>query len=473
MTIRHHVHLARFLLEAVTPLSISSGAPDGVFDTALVTDANGLPAIPGASLAGVLRHLFEADHGSEAGDRVFGYQRGNDGHTSPLAVAWGCILDSHGAALEGLALGEHRQRLEQDALLGPLLRNRDNPSVRDRVRIGPRGAAADHGKFDRTVLPAGYRFACELRYISDQDDDPAWPALLALLADPRLRLGGATRAGLGRVAVKRLHSTTIDLAAADGHHRLTALGAAIDAIDTMQAQTVGGESPLPPGWQRLRLHLKARDYWRIGQGRTPLAHYEKTPDALPVSEDRVIWKGHAQARIENAKPLLPASAVKGALAHRVAYYANCLRGSWAGDSDAPEHWDKNDPAHCPEVGELFGYSNDDDQGLAGRVIIDDTWVPAQPVIEQLMHNAIDRFTGGVRDRLLFSEELLWRDSLTLECLIHSAPLSDTALQTLQLALDDLLHGRLPLGAGGGRGHGRFDGRADPALSTDPATTEAP
>jgi hypothetical protein len=80
-----------------------------------------------------------------------------------------------------------------------------------------------------------------------------------------------------------------------------------------------------------------------------------------------------------------------------------------------------------------------------------------------MHNAIDRFTGGVRDRLLFSEELLWQDEMELALLIHTARLGEDARQALRLALDDLISGRLALGAGAGKGHGRFTGTAEPGL----------
>ena len=49
------VHIARFSLQARSALSIGTGGTDGVFDHPIVRDANGLPLIPGTSLAGVLR----------------------------------------------------------------------------------------------------------------------------------------------------------------------------------------------------------------------------------------------------------------------------------------------------------------------------------------------------------------------------------------------------------------------------------
>lgn len=61
--------LARIVVEATTPLTIGSGRSNIMTDSLVTTDVNGLPYIPGTSLAGILKHSFdEAD-----GDRYFGF----------------------------------------------------------------------------------------------------------------------------------------------------------------------------------------------------------------------------------------------------------------------------------------------------------------------------------------------------------------------------------------------------------------
>src|SRR5690606_22899359 len=118
MTNRHStLYIARVVLEAKTPLSISTGTPDGVFDTALVRDANGLPALPGSSIAGVLRHLWQERHGAQSAKRLFGRQEGKNGEPSRVIVSWGALLDSRGRPVEGLLLGEEARRLKEDPLL--------------------------------------------------------------------------------------------------------------------------------------------------------------------------------------------------------------------------------------------------------------------------------------------------------------------------------------------------------------------
>lgn len=475
----HYFHIARFVLEARTPLSIATGSPDGVFDSALVRDANGLPAIPGSSLAGVLRHLYRSIHDEAATRGLFGFQDPDSAHAdngkgSRVQVAWGAIQDSRGRAVNGLALGEQRRGLVKDHLLAPVLAQVDEPVIRNRVRIGARGAAADTGRYDRAVLAAGHRFACELLlWDDDEAEEGEWPRLLKLLRDPRLRLGGATRAGLGRMTLESLYTGSFDLRNPDEAAAYRRLGPNPDDRDGLEKQPSTLLDP-PAGWIGLSLSLQARDFWRIGQGHEPLGQgYDKTPDGLPVLEERVVWEGEDQARRILSLPLVPGSSVKGALAHRVAFYANCLEGKkFAEEVKDPAAWDKSHEIEGSKtVKKLFGYSKhkaeeSEPTGQAGRVFIDDAFVKVEPEsVARLMHNAIDRFTGGVRDRLLFSEELLWQTPVQLECLIDTNGVDTDSRRALRLALDDLLAGRLALGAGGGKGHGRFTGSAEPDLDT--------
>jgi len=487
-----YFHLARFTLEAQTALSISTGSPDGVFDSALVRDANGLPAIPGSSLAGVLRHLFRDATDAERADALFGAEGRDGGHAagqaSRIQVAWGCILNAKGVPVEGLALGEAQQALQADPILEPLLRQREAPLVRNRVRIGHRGAAAATGKFDRAVLPAGYRFACEVSLFDARECPADWGQLLDLLDDPRLRLGGATRAGLGRMALVALATGCFDLTDARGAAAFRALGRGIGDIAGFTASDLSGPArALPDHWKRLDLELTARDYWRIGQGDAPLPRsgprraQEKESDAMPVLEPRVTWPTPTRAEITLAVPLAPGSAIKGALAHRAEFYANCREPvdgpRWADNHPGGlDGWDQpaasddaNDTRHHA-IKALFGFSKEratrgEATGLAGRVFIDDLSIALdQAQVGRLMHNAIDRFTGGVRERLLFGEDLLWRTPIRVSVLVNTRAAKpeqqadlDRGLAALRLALRDLAAGHLAVGAGSGKGHGYFSG----------------
>jgi hypothetical protein len=68
------------------------------------------------------------------------------------------------------------------------------------------------------------------------------------------------------------------------------------------------------------------------------------------------------------------------------------------------------------------------------------------------HNSIDRFTGGVRDGALYSEELLYQPTFELQLyLTPGEPLSDELNGALLDTLNDIKFGLLPIGAGAGRG----------------------
>ena len=113
------LHLMRVTIEAVAPLSLGSGdvvaierplMEDGkkttqlALEVALVRDANGLPTIPGATLQGVLNHLFAEVHGRERANELFGHADENDsgGQAGRLVVGFGCVHDSASRAVVGL-----------------------------------------------------------------------------------------------------------------------------------------------------------------------------------------------------------------------------------------------------------------------------------------------------------------------------------------------------------------------------------
>lgn len=468
------LHLARFTLEAKTPLSIGTGGSDGVYDHPVVRDANGLPMIPGTSLAGVLRHLWIDLQGEDSAGELFGYQEGSRGRPSRLEVAHCAIQDSQGRPVEGLLLGQERKRLETDPLLRAAWESRADPIFRDRVRLTHRGVAKQTGKFDRGIVLAGTRFSGELRLWSDRKDDPDWSALLSLFADPRLRLGGATRAGLGalRLVDGGLYTASFELNAnPEDIARFRALSPRLGDLGGLQPT----KPPAPPNHapvQRLHLRLAAQDFWRIGQGSQSLRKGtgdDKTPDLLPKTEPVVRWlagKGSIQPRLV----LIPASSLKGALAHRTAFHWHLLTGQFVDQMDlqAIQDWEASE--HCEAVRALFGYAKDREDaagrsrahtGQVGQVLFDDLYLtpPDPEEVGWMMHNSIDRFTGGVRNRMLFCEELLYKQSFDLEISLLPRALSADPLvrRAFARALDDLCQGRLALGGGTTKGHGCFRG----------------
>jgi CRISPR/Cas system CSM-associated protein Csm3 (group 7 of RAMP superfamily) len=470
MIMRTHLHVARLTLECATPLSIGTGGSDEAFDVQLVRDANGLPAIPGSSLAGVMRHVYARHYGDGDAARVFGFQSGADGQVSTVEVSWGCIQDSSGRAIEGLLLGEARSCLTTDPLLKFARDTIDAPLIRERVRINHHGSAADRGKFDRAILPAGYRFSAEIAMWSDGGEQATadWNRLLDTLSHPEIRLGGATRSGLGATSIQSIHEKVFDLPKErEAFSRLSRSVGDPSALVLRTRTTTSEGQPFT-----FTLQLEPRHFWRIGQGDQSLTGEaaEKEADDLPRLERRVVWTDGTGTLSGPADWLLvPWSAIKGALSHRVAFHHNRLTGAFIEDltPDAMAAYDKSESSVA--VRDLFGFARNDRrkggqqrEGHAGRVVADDVYVRLDPRrVRLLTHNAIDRFTGGVRKHLLFSEEAIWGLGIEMKLLLfparQAAEVDSSVEAALRLAIRDLASGRLSIGAGASDGHGFFEG----------------
>lgn len=457
--------LWRVVLENRSPLSIGAGRGDGVRDVMLARDAQGLPMIPATSLTGVLRSLAATRLPPASVARLFGYASGKSGLLSRLVISHGHLHDARDRPVEGLVAPEG------DPLLSAA--RADAPALRQRTRLTARGTPLDQALFDRTVLPAGHRFSVELQLWSepareaddagDAGDDEA-ALLMAWLAAPQLRLGAQTRSGLGAMRLVRAHMARFDLRVAADLRRHAALGRGLGDV---RGLTLQGEPA--QAWPRPRavLALTPEAGWRVGGGTHSLAQRQpdKLPDDLPQSELQVVWQD-GQGSLQRVAALLPGASVKGALAHRTAFHARRLGAQWAQPGALGEEAEAT-------VQRLFGHARNDRDtagqiGQAGVLSFDDVRVPLTLVqAATQMHNSIDRYTGGVREHLLFGvENLHARDRgkplLTIEVGLDLARarrvgVSTLDLQALHLALEDLAGGRLALGADSAGGQGWFSG----------------
>ena len=347
-----HFYIARIVLENETPLSIAANGSDGVFDLRLVRDANGLPAIPATSITGVLRSLY-----GEGENELFGFQSKKEGQSSLVQISWAHITDSKGNTLHGLETDS--DKIQQDKLLKLAYDTNNAPVIRDRVSISHKGVAKNTGRFDRSVLPAGFRFVCEVSLWSDKANDERWDKLIGLLQHPLFRLGGNTRSGLGKLKVVKAFSNMFDLRQSADRTAFAKLSRRLDdttgLYDTFnQLQTV--ESALVTA----TLTLNPEGFWRIGGGN--ISHEKadgKEADMLAKTETRIVWDDQGKAEIqENRKEplLIPATSIKGALSHRIVFHDNCLNGVWADEIS-----EKANELTNALVQHLFGHAKDSDK----------------------------------------------------------------------------------------------------------------
>lgn len=444
MKLDHHpiVDYACVTIEALSAHAVAAGTDSAVYDNLIVRDANGLPAIPPTSLAGVLRNHYQLAHGEQATNLLFGFHEKDQAAISLIDFSWAYAHNSDDQPSERiLTAGE----LERDPVLDLLTET--SPVLRNRVRINSRGTASDEGKFDASWAPKGTRYSFFINIYSEAPNQ-AWEQIQQLLQSPCLYIGAGTRSGTGRFKVSEIYHQQWDLRKPEDFETYCQRPRTRkDATPNVKLENTPASAII--------LNLQAEDGWCVGGGSHDFGGNDvsKDPDIIPYSETTLEWQKKGQ--VANHTPVLPGSAIKGPLAHRMAFHANRLNGIWAS---------KNNAIECPEVIALLGEACDDDQekdkntGHAGLIHIADAYLyPSDIKPHNIMHNKIDHFTGGVMNGALFCEQVFWQTPISIRIDLFKSPLwqgvNKVAIDAFCHALEDLAQGRLPLGAGANRGHG--------------------
>ena len=226
----HLAHVLRITLETTSPVALGSGAKESADDAPCVLDANGLPALPGTSLAGALRawwrvHLQDANQADDT-RAWFGYEstqasQNSSGQASLLHISWGSIHNVDNVPQIGI---RRRDALAKDAILGPLMLNASSYK-RDHVALTCRGAAKENHKFDRNYVPTGHRFTFQITLRTETSElAKDWATksecLITALLQGEIVLGSAKTAGYGRVKAVAAQSWQLDLAISTGRQAL-------------------------------------------------------------------------------------------------------------------------------------------------------------------------------------------------------------------------------------------------------------
>jgi CRISPR/Cas system CSM-associated protein Csm3 (group 7 of RAMP superfamily) len=307
---RTHKFLAHLIIEADTPLAVGSGEKGFTVDRLIARDALGLPYIPGTSIAGVLRHALAMDNDQE--NTIFGYQYKDTGQGSRIIFSDAQLISDDGVtAIEGL------QVLDTS---NPLISLMQKLPERDHVRISHKGTVDGSGKFDEQVVYKGTRFAFRMEFQGVAADEDSWNTLLAGLRQPFFRLGGGTRKGFGKLKFIRVKQRTFNLT------KKQDLKAYIDTdsslnIDTTHWMDITEEKhTINNSWTHYKLHLTPKDFVLFGAG-----YGDDDADSKPKTEQVIEWTPNGDTWTMSCREhyLVPATSIKGPLAHRTAYHYNC------------------------------------------------------------------------------------------------------------------------------------------------------
>lgn len=461
----NHRFLARFVIEAATPLAVGSGEKDILTDALVATDVNGLPYIPGTAIAGVVRHMIddiEREMNTERFDSLkvkeressayFGYQdRSDGGRGSEIIFSEAKILNSNGMVVDGISL----DAIDNDSLL----QSYKELPIRQHVHINEKGVKAEHGKFDEQVCFAGTRFCFELEMVAKEDTIEKFDKILEQVQSQTFRIGGGTRSGFGKIKVVDMQTKMLDLK--NGDELQLYLKKSSNLSETWGGWEQKAVDIKPSsGWTEYELKLQPEDFFLFGSG-----FGDDEVDMTPVKEKKVVWKDGRGEMTEDLV-LIPAASVKGALAHRVAYHYNRLTGVFAENLTTDEERKKVVGKNNEAVKELFGSEGEIDKNSnemkdqkRGNLLFSDVIMNEKMNDKILNHVAIDRFTGGAIEGALFSEKTTYGkgQEFTMTILADNSVLKGKVKEALEEALKDICKGLLPLGGGVNRGNGVFTG----------------
>jgi CRISPR/Cas system CSM-associated protein Csm3 (group 7 of RAMP superfamily) len=429
-------YVASVVIEADAPLRTGGGKEDLLIDTPVLRDYNGLPMILGTSIAGALRAEYEEYARSQEVDALFGFQEKDEGVGSRVVVSNAHLIDEKGEAVETL-------RLEKSGFLKLF----ETLPVREHVRIGHKGVAEHHGKFDEEVCYKGTRWRFELELIGDESDEGVWNRLLTLLSLPTFRLGAGTRKGYGKLKIVSIHSAVFDVTE-EAYLRKSA------SLNDVVGELWEKPETLEKAFDRYEIVLRPDDFFLFGSGLG-----DEDADMTPLKEPVIKWHEMRDPRLSDEFVLVPASSIKGTLSHRTAFYYNMLRGVWAEEVIPKKEEENYIGENNKAVGALFGRAKaKEGKGQKGRIILSDIFIRKwdEKVFD---HVKIDRFTGGAKDGALFQEKTVTtEETLKMEIVVEKLQMiPGEYIEAFEKALLDLAGGRLPLGGASNRGHGIFRG----------------
>lgn len=444
-------YTARIKVEATTPLFVGSGAASLITDSLVMKDHNDLPMIPGTSLTGVLRHSLE-DFSKENynWNDIFGYQgKDNDGLGSRLIISSAYLVLNDGKIAEGL----------NTEISPEILSKFQKLPTRQHVRITHKGVAADKVLFDNEVVYAGAQFIFEIELKGTKTDEDSWKQIIKEIKSPSFRIGQGTRDGYGNLKVIGVYEKTFNLVNENDFEAYLSFNPSLNSIEIKET-----EEKTDSNITDYTLELTPDDFFIFSEG-----FGDSEVDNKPTEEEIIVYN-NGKIDFEN-RTLIPASSIKGAIAHRTAFHYNKFNKFYADtiNENLKNYVEENNQAVKTLFGEKAQVVNGNLLGERGIVILDDLYYDDIDNSKIFNHVAIDRFTGGSIDGALFSEKVSYKrdKKIVLEINLAKEIEDDTILLAFEETLKDICRGLLPLGGMTTKGFGMFTGKLLKKGETEP------
>lgn len=384
-----------------SPLLIGSGLAGVETDIHVLKNRDGVPFIPGTSLAGALRSVLVQYKDKVAVARLFGSIEKDVEQQSAVAV--------------------------QDVTLnGAKLTVRDGVSLDTYTKSTIKGHKYNYEAVERGARGAFLLEATLRAALGDAAEDAvAELTTLARQLAGGIHVGALTAKGFGRVRLAdcRLSSYDFtDFAAVTSY----LLGEAASQEEAIEPDAEATATSFSEGLSitadfALNGALIVRDYAaREADGKDPIA---------------------AKQKKSGADYLIPGTSIKGALRHHAEEILDVLGKSQ------------------DMLTELMGCATDTKKQRS-RLMVEECYIRSGVREVRQSRNRIDRFTGGTVDSALFTEIPVWQEeagtpTVRLQLSIRRAEPAEAGL--MLYLLRELWQGRLPLGGEAGIGRGTLRG----------------
>ena len=428
-------------LELLTATSIGGNDPVSLTDQPVLRNYEGIPFIPGTTLAGLLRsHLHEGMGGgpneTKTISNLLGCRWGEDEPQSYLIIEDAQMMSAHQEITE----------------------------LRDGVKIqSETGTAEKNKKFDMEFLPMGTQFSLRFELLLKGDsDNPSedqknlesffW--LLRELENSRIFLGARSRRGFGSCTVSDWTYRDFDLSNRDG-----------------LLQWLGLERSIPGGWPvapLLPVPKRRKGYSVINMAEDmgvtiPNWHTGNRIQiclTLRSSGSLLIRSGghkagdadavHLSRIIQNTdvvEPIVSGTSLGGILRHRTFKILNTLSDNLDRDG-AKEIVEK---LFGPEM----GTENGNKETWASRVRTEESVIEENPQTLRHTRVSIDRWRGGSLEHMLLEEDALFGGKVTLKW--EALEPTDREIGLMLCLAKDIFTGDLTIGGESSIGRGIFYG----------------
>lgn len=409
----------KIYISLTSPLNLSSGEAE-ITDTDIIRDWDGMPFVPGSSLAGAMRAYIDKS-GSE--DCIMGYSGKEDaGRMSSLFIS---DITFTGKLVSG---------------------------IRDGVALGDNKTACTGSKYDMEILETGAKgsFYMELTVRENDNEENMRCELASIIKginSGEIRLGGKKTRGYGRFIITQLKQKTYNK---DNYSEYSEAynDELWDKCDDNVLEKWIEEARDNAGRQ---LHIRVPLKLKCGISIRKYGVKKGQPDFVHITSRH---SGNNEIEV----PVIPGSSFAGAIRHRVSCILKEL-------SDESGNSGMINPDNINYItNRMFGYV-DKNNACASDIIISEAQIEdAEPLT--MVRTGVSRLESSVKTGALYKERTYVGGHFTLDIGVRKNEYKDEEWITgiLLLALKDIQNGLLAVGGETAIGRGVFS--ADGPLTID-------